>query len=167
MEAIRLSVDEECCDGRSPPAGAWRAQPCDSRRSPRARLFSKCSSKDVSSSPAALIILRNAGLRSYCARPPGNEVSGTCEEINFGHVTHSVTHSKLIMEKSSKSISSHVPFPVSPVSSWAFTLLPYLRKTRDSRASLHRPPWHACPFLRISALPGCLLWRGLSGTMGP
>ena len=43
-------------------------QPCDSRRSPRARLFSKCSSTDVSSSPAALIILRNAGLRSPCAR---------------------------------------------------------------------------------------------------
>src|SRR5271166_6437545 len=27
--------------------------------------------------------------------------------------------------------------------------------------------WHACPFLYISVLPGCLLWRGLSGTMDP
>ena len=27
--------------------------------------------------------------------------------------------------------------------------------------------WHACPFLCISVLPGCLLWRGLSGTMDP
>src|SRR5208282_420955 len=33
------------------PAGAWRAQPCDSRSSPRARTLSWCSSKGLISQP--------------------------------------------------------------------------------------------------------------------
>ena len=43
-------------------AGAWRAQPCGSKSSPRAQVLSLGSSKDVISSPAALIIFRNAAL---------------------------------------------------------------------------------------------------------
>jgi hypothetical protein len=36
------------------PAGAWRAQPCDSRSSPRARILSMCPSTDIISSPRCL-----------------------------------------------------------------------------------------------------------------
>lgn len=50
--------------------GAWRMQPCGSRSSPAARALSLWSSANVVSSPAASIILRNAGLRSSGASPP-------------------------------------------------------------------------------------------------
>jgi len=38
-------------EGVHRPAGAWRAQPCDSRSAPRARMLSMCSSTDAISSP--------------------------------------------------------------------------------------------------------------------
>jgi len=51
------------------PAGAWRAQPCDSKRSPRVRLLSRRSSTDVTSSPRCLDHLSKRRAAPCASRP--------------------------------------------------------------------------------------------------
>ena len=64
--------------GRRWVAGAWRAQPCDSKSSPCAGVLSIRPSTDVISSPPALVMFRNAGLRSPCA---GYRYMAECKRV--------------------------------------------------------------------------------------
>jgi hypothetical protein len=74
---------------RKGPAGAWRVQPCGLRSSRRARILSGAPPRTSFRPPAALIIFRNAELRSLCARrrdiePKGFRVS-TRRQESKGH----------------------------------------------------------------------------------